>query len=79
MNRGAIKTMAALKKRDLSVNKGAALVGCDSGTFSKILREVDGRKPGRALAARIELKLGISAALWDQEVPDSQKPAKPAA
>jgi transcriptional regulator with XRE-family HTH domain len=72
MNRGAIATLKALEARDLSINQGAELVGADSGTFSKILREKDGRKPGRTLSATIFAKLGISPSLWDEEVDTDQ-------
>jgi transcriptional regulator with XRE-family HTH domain len=69
MNRGADETRRALKDRGMSINQGAILVGADSGTFSKILREKDGRKPGRALAATIFAKLGVNPSLWEDELP----------
>ena len=81
MNRGARKTAKALRDRGLSVNKGAALLDTDPGTFSKILREEDGRKPGRTLAGRIFAKLGVPVSYWDipVEVSDTEQPQKPAA
>lgn len=84
MNRGALETLRIMKLRGLSVNKAAALVEYDPGTFSKILREEGGRKPGRALGARIFEQFGVGASLWDQAVSpeenaDSQEPRKPAA
>ena len=83
MNRGAAETALALERRGLSINKGAKLVGTDSGTFSKILREEDGRKPGRTLAAKIAAEFGVGLALWDEQIedaaPNSEKTAEPAA
>lgn len=66
MNRGAVETAKAITRRGLSINAAAELVGADGGTFSKILREVDKRKPGRALASRILSEFGISPSLWDE-------------
>ena len=68
MNRGAFDTSRAIRERGLSINKAAALVDSDPGTFSKILREIDGRKPGRALATRILAEFGTALELWEQPV-----------
>ncbi len=66
MNRGALATKAEIDRRGISINQAARAVGADSGTFSKILREEQGRKPGRALAQRIFREFGISPTLWDE-------------
>ncbi len=73
MNRGAVETRLAIERRGLSVNQAAKLVSADGGTFSKILRAEDDRKPGRSLSMRILSEFGISPALWDQEI-GSQDP-----
>jgi hypothetical protein len=67
MNRGAVETRLAIDRRGLSINQAAKLVKADGGTFSKILREEDGRKPGRSLSARILAEFGVAPTLWDQE------------
>lgn len=72
MNRGAVETRRAIERRGLSINKAADMVKSDGGTFSKILREEQGRKPGRALAARILAEFGVPPDLWDQQAADAE-------
>lgn len=66
MNRGAEETRAEVIRRGLSQNAAAALVGADSGHFSRILRGE--AKPGRALAGRIKEKFGTELSRWDESV-----------
>lgn len=66
------------------MNEAAAELETDSGNLSRILREEDGRKPGRSLATRIFERFGVSTSLWDQTVPtdehtDTKHPQEPAA
>lgn len=71
MNRGAEATIAAIRAGNITQNQAAAELECDSGYLSKILRELGGQKPGRALSLRIQKRFGVSPKLWDQ--PSRQK------
>ena len=78
VNRGAVETKAAFEGEGLTQNQAAAEVGYDSGNFSKILREEDGKKPGRALANRIFARFGVQPTSWDEPVPaNADEPQHP--
>lgn len=64
MNRGIQETRRAFEAEGLSQNAAADAVQCDSGNFSKIMR--DDRKPGRELAARIFKRFGTPLEAWDE-------------
>jgi len=71
MNRGAqhlaarVEEWVAEDPKGRSQNAAAALVECDTGNFSKILKG-DGRSPGRALAIRIKEHFGTEPQWFDE-------------
>jgi hypothetical protein len=78
MTRGAAHVRAQLKARGLSQNDGAALFGCDSGNFSRMLRDPN-RGPGRLLADEIRKEFGTEIPWWDEEISDEEAAAMLAA
>jgi transcriptional regulator with XRE-family HTH domain len=73
MNRAVYVLRRVLQERGLSQNQAAALVGADSGNFSKIMR--GGRHgPGRVVAFAIQQEFGIEIPWWDEEVDEHGNP-----
>lgn len=73
MTRGQLHLQAEVAKRakkGLSQNDCAALVGCDTGNFSKILHK--GRLPGRALSSRIKKVFGTKPEWFDEEASEQR-------